>query len=758
MRTYLALIRKDLKAYFDQPTGYVLLILFVGILSYTFFRGAFFVRGAFVTDEASLRPLFDILPFVLMIVVPAACMRLFAEELRDGTLELLLTHPIRTWTVLFAKFIAGLAFVTVAILLTVGIPLFLQFGGNLDAGGIVAQYIGAILLAASFVAIGMFTSAMTRNQIVVFILALFINVVLILIGLSGNLALPSSVAVLLQDISPLSHYANIARGVIDLRDFLYFAALISTFLCGTYLLVRGRTLSHHTALYRNLRLGVLGFLIASILVGWFGNDIGGRWDLTEDKRYTLSPATLDILDGLDDLLVINLYMSKDPPVQIATVTDDVEAFLADLDSKSDLIRLVRRFPGADPSKDELAAEAQLAGVQPQQFNIQTEDELQVKTGWLGITLSYTNQRRAIEFVDTVDGLEYRVAALTSSMVREERTTVGFLTGHGEHDRNSEMLFVTGQLREQYELVDVSADPTGLLDLTGIEILIVPGGIQPLSAPELDALDDFFARGGKAMFLVDTTQVDITTFSLGATQTNLPLWLNRYGIFVHDNVVLDLGSNQQLSFSAGGGSVLLPYPYWPKVPVAQSATHRRISGSVQSVVLPWPASVELSQETEAQLGVDRHIELMRTSPTGALRFDYGDVSPKRETAEYAVERGDLGDQLMAAAAEGTGTASGAAWRIIVVGDSDWITDAAIQFSESNIALSLNWIDWLAQDESLAPIRSKVIAQRPLRYESQGLKDLTQYANMVGVPLLIVLFGGWRFFIRRKTGMRVYKREQ
>ncbi|CAI8015775.1 hypothetical protein GBAR_LOCUS9740 [Geodia barretti] len=249
-----------------------------------------------------------VIPWLLALLVPAATMRLLAEEQRDGTLEILLTHPIQGWVILLAKFTAGLVFVTIAIASTVGIPISLMTAGNLDWGAIAAQYIGSVFLAASLVSIGLFTSSLTRNQIVSFILGLFLTLVLMLLGLDAvSVTLPGQFAALLQSLSPVTHFSSIARGVIDLRDVLYFVALVSTFLSATFLSVRGRTLSHRTIQYRNLQLE-------------------------------------QILSGLDDLLTIELYESKEPPVQVDLVARDINDFLEDLAGNSKgQVKLVRRF-------------------------------------------------------------------------------------------------------------------------------------------------------------------------------------------------------------------------------------------------------------------------------------------------------------------------------------------------------------------------------------------------------------------------------
>ena len=292
-----ALVKKDIKSYFDQPAAYILIVPFVAALAYVFFG------QALITGEASLRPLFTVdfqidnpsLPWLLAVFVPAATMKLLAEENRDGTLELLLTHPIRGWTVLLSKFLSGFLFVSFAILATIGIPIAVESAGNLDIGAAIGQYVGSLFLAAAFVSIGLFTSSLTRNQVVAFILGLSLTMLLMIMGLDVvAVTLPQRLASLLQDLSPVTHFASIARGVIHLRDALYFIALISTFLSATFLIIRGRTLSHQSTQYRNLQLGTAGLIVFSLLIGWSGNSIQGRFDLTEDKLFTLSPG-----DGRD---------------------------------------------------------------------------------------------------------------------------------------------------------------------------------------------------------------------------------------------------------------------------------------------------------------------------------------------------------------------------------------------------------------------------------------------------------------------------
>ena len=750
-----ALIRKDLKGYFDQPIGYLLVLVFVALLSWSFFN------TVFLTEEASLRALFTVdftfdrpsLPWLLALFVPAATMRLIAEEQRDGTLEILLTQPIRGWIVLLAKFISGLAFVGVFIVATIGIPIALQTAGNIDWGAVVAQYVGSVFLAASFVAIGLFTSSLTRNQIVAFILGFTISAVLMVVGMDRvALALPPRLAGLLQTLSPVTHFSTVARGVIDLRDFLYFVALVSTFLSATFLMIRSKTVSHVSPQFRNLQLGVAGLIVLSLLVGWFGNSIGGRLDLTEEKIFTLAPATGDVLDGLEDILTVELFESRDPPTQVKLVSRDVNDFLEDFAANSGgKVKLIHRFPDPNGDEEELKAyqNAEYIGVPPVQFNIQSQGELQIKVGYLGIALTYLDRREVIPFVSTIDGFEYSLAGLTFDMVRPDRKTVAFLTGNGEKSLDEDLRAFGSLLSQQYDVAEVQQAEGTLPDLSNIDVLIIPGPTERLSDEMETQLTSYLNGGGKAMILIDRVVVDQRGFAL-PNRNNFAEFVDRYGVIVEDNLVFDLQSNEQIGLPTAGGNVVVSYPFWMRVPVVD----KKIAGEVESVVLPWASEVAYDVDSPYQ-----HTELLRTRPTAAIDTNYGDVSPNAPIFDQLTPE-NLVESLMGVAVTGPATeamgdgSDQASFRIVVVGDSDWLTD---RFQE-NLGLGLNLVDWLAEEDALADIRSKLVSTRRLVFDSSTHRNLVQYANIIGVPLVFVLIGLVRYARRRNIGLRVYRSER
>jgi ABC-2 type transport system permease protein len=222
-----AVLRRELRSYFVTPVAYVFLVIFLvlaGIL--TFYTGDFYERG-----QADLQPFFTMHPWLYLILVPAITMRMWAEETKGGTLELLLTLPLTLWQAMLGKFLAAWLFIGLALVLTFPIWITVNYLGSPDNGVILAGYLGSWLMAGSFIAIGACLSALTRSQVVAFILTALVCVLLILVGqpqvqdfFSGTL--PRKLINAVAHLSMLRHFEAIARGVLDIRDLLYF--LLST--------------------------------------------------------------------------------------------------------------------------------------------------------------------------------------------------------------------------------------------------------------------------------------------------------------------------------------------------------------------------------------------------------------------------------------------------------------------------------------------------------------------------------------------------
>ena len=226
-----ALFKRELQSYFSTPVAYVFIVIYLVLMgTFTFYLGRFFERG-----QADLSAFFSFHPWLYLFLVPAISMRLWAEERKTGSIELLMTMPITAWQAVLGKYLAAWTFTGIALLLTFPIWITVNYLGKPDNGAILAGYVGSFLMAGGFLAIGICLSATTRNQVIAFVITVATCFGFLLSGFPMILDLFSNWApqILVDGIASLSfltHFANISKGVIDFRDLIYFGLLIGTFL------------------------------------------------------------------------------------------------------------------------------------------------------------------------------------------------------------------------------------------------------------------------------------------------------------------------------------------------------------------------------------------------------------------------------------------------------------------------------------------------------------------------------------------------
>lgn len=233
-----AIFKRELASYFATPVAYVFIVIFLVLAgAFTFYLGGFYERG-----QADLQPFFNFHPWLYLFLVPAVSMRLWSEERKSGTIELLLTLPVTMWQAVLGKFLAAWAFICIALALTFPIWLTVNYLGDPDNGAILAGYLGSALMAGAFLAIGACLSAATRNQVIAFILTVVVCFVLLLAGFSLVLeaisaVFPQGVVDAVAGLSFLTHFSAIAKGVVDLRDALYFVLTIVFWLIACALVI-----------------------------------------------------------------------------------------------------------------------------------------------------------------------------------------------------------------------------------------------------------------------------------------------------------------------------------------------------------------------------------------------------------------------------------------------------------------------------------------------------------------------------------------
>jgi ABC-2 type transport system permease protein len=231
MSGVVAVMKRELSSYFATPIAYVFIVIFLAVSGwFTFFFGAFYERG-----QADLASFFTWHPWLFLFLVPSLSMRLWAEERKSGSIELLMTLPIETWQAVVGKFLAAWLFTGIAIALTFPVWITVNYLGAPDNGVIVAAYVGSFLMAGGFLAVGACLSAATKNQVIAFILSVVVCLLFLIAGFEPVLDVftgwaPPLLVDAIGSLGFLTHYGNINKGVIDIRDLVYFALLIGTFL------------------------------------------------------------------------------------------------------------------------------------------------------------------------------------------------------------------------------------------------------------------------------------------------------------------------------------------------------------------------------------------------------------------------------------------------------------------------------------------------------------------------------------------------
>ena len=231
MQATLAICKRELAAYFSTPLAYVFIVIFLALAgAVTFYFGQFFDRG-----QADLQPFFAFHPWLYLFLIPAVGMRLWAEERKTGTIEILMTLPVSTGQAVIGKFLASWVFAGIALALTFPIWLTVNYLGSPDNGIVAAGYIGSFLMAGAFLAIGCFVSALTRNQVIAFVIAAAVCFLFMMSGLDLVLSAfkgwaPPFVVDMVASLSFLTHFDGIMKGVIDLRDLIYLGSAIVIFL------------------------------------------------------------------------------------------------------------------------------------------------------------------------------------------------------------------------------------------------------------------------------------------------------------------------------------------------------------------------------------------------------------------------------------------------------------------------------------------------------------------------------------------------
>ncbi len=397
----LRIAAKELALVFSSPIAYLFLAAFLGATLFVFFWGeAFFARN--ISD---VRPMFESLPILLIFLASALTMRMWSDERRTGTLELVVTVPANSVEFVVGKFIACWTLLLVALLLTLPLPVTVAMLGDLDWGPVFAGYVAAALLGAAYLSIGLWLSARTENQIVALILAVFGCGVFYLAGSPFLTELVSNqVADVLRGIGAGSRFESITRGVLDLRDLYFYASVMAVFLAlNVYAVNAHGWAKDGNARRHGERRLVLGLLAANVLVAnvWLASVGFLRWDMTEGNQYSISEATRSYLRQLQEPLLVRGYFSAKTHPLLAPLVPQIQNLLTEYEVAGDgRVRLELVDPADDPEREDEANTKY--GIRPVPFQIADRYQASLVNSYFDVLVQYGDEYEVLGFRDLIE--------------------------------------------------------------------------------------------------------------------------------------------------------------------------------------------------------------------------------------------------------------------------------------------------------------------------------------------------------------------
>ncbi|MBM3289115.1 MAG: hypothetical protein FJY92_03095, partial [Candidatus Hydrogenedentes bacterium] len=473
------IVRRDLGAYFTSPVGYIFIIVFLAI------SVGLYITSFFTFPIADMRSYFGNLPLMMCIFVPAITMRVWAEERKENTWELLLTFPMRAWELVIGKFLATFLFFAITLACTFTVPLMLAWLGDPDNGAVFGGYLGTLLLGAFFLSIGIFFSGFCRDQIVAFVVSLLACFTIFLLGTNFIASylddlVPGAGSLLSTLVGMVDHYNTFTRGVIELVDIVYFVVWTVMFLVLNIMFIEQRNRPGARTAYATAVALCFGIGLA---FNWLVSDTSVvRLDMTEDKSYTVSPATKKILSELESPAQIKLYISpKDEmPTALKTLEQDITDKLSELQiasggklqftpvylnaanvlaTQDDLMGEKKDEEEAEKSDAEKLEKRMLSkGVQPFMAEAILNNEVSQKPVYSSIGVGYGVEKEEIiqpVMPNALPELEYRLVNTVYKLSRKDPATVALVAP-------KEAVNIPPQLRQLYmqmgQPVPESEDP------------------------------------------------------------------------------------------------------------------------------------------------------------------------------------------------------------------------------------------------------------------------------------------------------------
>ncbi|MDT3403085.1 gliding motility-associated ABC transporter substrate-binding protein GldG [Mucilaginibacter terrae] len=797
----LSILKKEITSYLSSLVAYVTIGVFLLVLG--LFLWVFPESSILEYGYAGLEGLFNTAPYLFMFLIPAITMRSLAEERREGTLELLATRPLTDWQIVIGKYLACLLLVLFALLPTLlyaySVWVLGNPQGNLDAGAVIGSYIGLFLLGAVFVAVGLFASSVSKNQIIAFTIAVFISF-FIYNGFDSLSQLLSLQNWDIQSLGITRHYESVSRGVLDTRDLVYFLVLSGFFIALTLLVVSRQRQKQikYTAL--PVMAGVLVVIVILSALTFT------RFDFTKEKRFTLSNVSRNVMDTLPQPVKVTVYLQgKDLPGGMKRLQQATRDMLSDLQAYGHRrlqFEFVNPLDGLNEQEQEQTIQdMQSKGVEPTNLSVKTDNGVSQKIIFPAALVSAGDRQIGVKLLQTriglspdevlnnsIQNLEYAFASAIKKAVSGGRPRVGFTDGHNELN-DLQLNDAMKSLNDGFDVGRINLQTIPFATLQTMKLLVVPKPEKAFTELEKFKIDQYLMRGGNILWAIDQVSAELDSLrGHGGEQLAFPKQLNlddqlfRYGVRINYDLIADLNCSQ-IPVSTGnvGGQAqiqMLPWLFYPVfIPLGKHPVVKNLEG----ISSEFASTIDLLPVKDLQQTV-----LFTSSPYNkkitaphalSLQALEQEPNPKEfqsqpKIAGALLEGSFASNFVNRPVPEGMNEHIGVLARskpakMIVLSDGDILKnqvsadgspfplgyDRYSQQTFGNKNLLLNIADYLTDDSGLITLRNKEIKLRLLnRARLKNEKTYWQAVNTI-VPIgLVLIFAIFQHLYRKRKYAR------
>ena len=509
-----------------------------------------------------------------------------------------------------------------------------------------------------------------------------------------------------------------------------------------------------------------------------------RADLTEDKRYTISRSTKNVLKRLDDVVTINAYYSS-KPAQVAEWRRGVRDVLDEYRAFSNQLQI--NFIDPTGFDDGEKQELRFRGITELQLNVFEKDKAEIANVYVSVAIAYGGKEEVLSRVTDTASLEYDLTAAILKVTAKEIKTLGFLAGHEELDIDSQTHALLRQQLDnnqdgQYNIRKVTIEGGEAIN-QDISTLVIAGPKSVLTEREKYEIDQHIMRGGRAVFLIDSIRTQEIGLQATPLSTGLNDLLEHYGVKLGNNLVVD-PPGEMTQFRMGRGITIQPYPYF----IGVRNQYRYMSGEsseglsgehiitseLEKLVLPWASSLELLPQdgnaiqatalaktskgawtTQSPYNLDPSAPANTFNPSGstsgaytvavALSGVFKSFYAGKEIPPAEIDESDAAETPESVAEDRVTKTKSESTQIVVLGNSRFLEQGRPDGQE----FFLNAVDWLTFGEDLISIRSHAVTDRPLREVSESEKTFIRFICVFGIPLIVVAFGLLRYYLRRRA---------